>query len=239
MYDVLRQHDQVWFKLQITPEFCYGAVYIPPSDSPYHSPKSFALIHNHCTEGYHKSVIIGDVNARICDLTQFNDQLNHIHYAQNVDIRSNKNGKSLSNVCRACDLTPVNHLVYKDKAFVVVSLSNIIKTRYLSTIKLPTNHAAIALQLKCFHTPVSNLLKRANQLGASHEQQTESNIHPIPMHTIDPVKFPQTMPTPDDLWTLEDETSTFCSNISDCLYDTARRARQKCAQWNYTIHKCW
>ncbi len=98
VYDVRREHDQVWFKLEITPEFCYGAEYIPPSDSTYHSPESLALIHNHCTEGYYKSVIIGDVNARICDLTQFNDQLNHIHYAQNVDIRSNRNGKSLSNV---------------------------------------------------------------------------------------------------------------------------------------------
>ncbi len=26
------------------PEFCYGAVHIPPSDSPYHLPESFALI---------------------------------------------------------------------------------------------------------------------------------------------------------------------------------------------------
>ncbi len=63
------------------------------------------------------------------------------------------------------------------------------------------------------------------------------------MHQIDPVKFSQTLPTPDDLWTLEDETNTFCSNISDCLYDTARRARRKCTQRNYTTHtnvgECW
>ncbi len=221
-------------------------MYIPPSDSPYHSPESFALIHNHCTEGYYKSVIIGDVNAHICDLTQFNDQFNHIHYAQNVDIRSKTNGKSLSNVCRACDLKPVKHLVHKDKAFCggltfkqnknwiyqldrapisTHALFNVAKFRILNTIKLPTNHAAIALQLKGVHTPASNLLKRAKQLVASHEQQTYSNIHPIPMHKIDPVNFSQALPTPDDLWILEDDPSTFCSKISDCLCDTARRSR--------------
>ncbi len=187
-------------------------------------------------------------------MTQFNDQLNHINYAQNVDIRSNTNGKCLSNVCRAFDLKPVNHLVYKDKAFcggltfkqnknwisqldwALISthaLSHIAEFRILSTIKLPTNHAAIALQLKGFHTPASNLLKRAKQFGASYEQQTDSNIHPISMHKIDPVTFSQTLPNPDDLWTLEDETSTFCVKISDCLY---RRSRRKCAQRNYTAH---
>ncbi len=76
----------------------HWAVYMPPSDSPYHSPEFFTLIHNHCMEDYHnwhKSVIIGDINAHICDLTQFNYQFNHMHYAQNVDIRWNTNGESL------------------------------------------------------------------------------------------------------------------------------------------------
>ncbi len=83
------------------------------------------------------------------------------------------------------------------------------------------------MQLKGFYTLASNLLKRAKQLGASHEQQTDSYIHTIAMHRIDPVKFSQTLPTPNDLWTLEDDTSTVCSKISDSLYDTVRKLTRK------------
>ncbi len=86
-------------------------------------------------------------------------------------------------MCRACDLKPVNHLVYQDKAFwggltfkqnknrisqidwALISshaLSHVAEIRILSTIKLQTNHVAIALQLKGFYTPASNLLEQKN-----------------------------------------------------------------------------
>ncbi len=44
------------------------------------------------------------------------------------------------------------------------ALPDVAEFRILSTIKLPTNHAAIALQLKGFYILASNHLKRAKQL---------------------------------------------------------------------------
>ena len=70
--NIVRLKDQVWFSIDhMTIHF--GAVYIPPKDSPFYSPDSFSNIQEQClTNNTTDSVVIvGDFNARMGHLNTF------------------------------------------------------------------------------------------------------------------------------------------------------------------------
>jgi len=58
--------DQVWFQLHCVPGVMFGACYIPPSDSTYFTPQTFANLHEKMSD-YNENIeflILGDMNAR-------------------------------------------------------------------------------------------------------------------------------------------------------------------------------
>lgn len=117
IHDVRIEHDQIWFKLLCCPELQFGTVYIPPADSPYFTPASFAKIQEMILYHANKSVIFGDFNARICNLNVFDDPTRGIRYGNNVDGGMNNNGKQLADLCLKCELKPINHLKFKHSSF--------------------------------------------------------------------------------------------------------------------------
>ena len=96
VYDIQRECDQVWFRLKNTPNFLYGAVYIPPRDSLYFSANYFAMIQNRYIyiEGNCKVLIMGDINSCIRNLNQFEDLAHELSYSMNPDKVTNANGTS-------------------------------------------------------------------------------------------------------------------------------------------------
>jgi hypothetical protein len=117
VFQIRPVHDQVWFRIHLMPNVIFCAVYIPPSDSIYYSPDSFAALHSEACQNDHKIVILGDLNARMPHLSQFDDSSLDIKYQANVDLGSNANGRCLRNLCGSCDLRPLNHMTFKDYSF--------------------------------------------------------------------------------------------------------------------------
>ena len=95
VFEVHRLRDQVWFRLGNMPDFRFGAVYIPPRDSPYFSQDSFAQIHQMINLDNDPAIILGDFNARIQNLDVFADEQSGITYSRNIDNGSNQNGRDL------------------------------------------------------------------------------------------------------------------------------------------------
>ncbi len=73
MYIVDRCHDQIWFTLSVLQDIRFGAVYIPPSDSPYHTGHEFSDIQAQCMKTEKQCILFGDLNARIPILEMFNN----------------------------------------------------------------------------------------------------------------------------------------------------------------------
>ena len=101
--------DQVWF--QVYPcSMLFGACYVAPSDSSFFDTASFGHIQENCLEGGQEVLVLGDLNARLGDLSTHADPRLYTHTV-NPDRQVNGNGRELSNLCKDCNLVPVNHLV--------------------------------------------------------------------------------------------------------------------------------
>ena len=118
VHSVKLEHDQVWFKLMSCPDFLYGAVYIPPADSPFHTPALLAKIHELTVQRETKAIVIGDFNARMNGLKTFESPSEGIKYTSNIDSGYILNGKQLSELCHKCKLYPINHLEIAGRTFV-------------------------------------------------------------------------------------------------------------------------
>ena len=103
-YDIKRLRDQVWFRITTMKDYLFGAVYIPPRDSPYFSHDSFAIINEMACACDDSLVILGDLNARMNDLDVFCETALDISYQENCDRGSNRNGKDLIELCAVYNL---------------------------------------------------------------------------------------------------------------------------------------
>ena len=101
--------DQVWFEVYPF-RFAFGACYIAPSDSSFFDPASFCHIQEICLEGRQEVLVLGDLNARLGNLSSLSDPCLYSH-TENPDTHVNANGRELFNLCRSCRLVPINHLV--------------------------------------------------------------------------------------------------------------------------------
>ncbi len=248
VYDIRVKHDQVWFKLEKTPGFQYGAVYIAPRDSPYHDASSFAQIQEQIMMHNMKSVVLGDVNARIPDLTQFNDTTIRLSYAQNIDTKQNMNGKDIAYLCHSCGLKPLNHLLYNDKHFVggltfrqkhnwisqldwafisTNALKNVQQFDILNGVVLPTNHAPLAVELTNFDVSYQDLLTRAKWLDSDGVIDGGHVKPAISMHNIDVNSFAGSLPEIPNEWYQFDAQNidVLCEEVSEMLYVTAVNSR--------------
>ena len=109
-YDIKLFKDQIWFKLDNVINFLFGAIYIPPRDSPYFSYDSFAHIHEIALDPNISVVMIGDFNARINNLAMFDSPAHGITYSSTADTGVNANGRDLADLLIACDLKSLNHM---------------------------------------------------------------------------------------------------------------------------------
>ena len=241
--------DQVWFSLAFAPDHRFGAVYIAPRDSLYFTQQSFTMIGTQCCDADKRFIILGDLNARMPELNKFSKLAKDASYSDNPDRRENRNGKDIASLCSTCDIMPLNHLNYMDlrcdgglsfrqgQSWIsqldwalcsVNALQNVSQFRILHDVQLPTNHAAISLELSGLSTSVGALLNRAKMLGAEElELCSLSFCEPITLHRIDISSFKARIPDPDFLWNSAENVDTLCQQLADTLYDTAQCAKLK------------
>ena len=246
VYDISREHDQIWFKLYCAPDFNFCAIYITPSDSPYFQPSVISLLQAKAMSTSNKNIVLGDLNARIANLSVLADPLRKISYSENSDKKSNQNGKPVISVCKSCDLKPLNHLIFNGNKFqgdltykqgsqwisqldwCLVSanaLPHVASFKILHSSGLPTDHAALSLVLKQFEPSVTDLLYRSKMLGQSVTPQPQLSRRAIPYARVDPVSFNAALPPPADEWYKIENVDTLASTMADTLYETARQSK--------------
>jgi hypothetical protein len=197
-------------------------------------------------------MILGDMNARMPKLEEFATGLKEAIYTSNPDTRENTNGKDLSSLCRLCDLIPLNHLEFKDlkcegcltykqgKLWVsqldwaLCSKSILPYIKRFSIIKdttLPTDHAALSVNLSVCKPDVTNLWQRAKQLGLT---KFDMEIPPkslvcrsVPIFQIDNTRFCENLVDANTLLNYNEDVNSFCDNITKALYESVELAQVK------------
>ena len=108
------------FRLDFIPEFLFIGSYIQPEKSKYFDPYMFSELCSFLVTAQQRKLIPimgGDVNCRFGDLnvTLGGEAL---IYEMNVALISNKHGLAYGkDMCKIGGIFPLNHLVYKNKAF--------------------------------------------------------------------------------------------------------------------------
>ena len=245
VYKVKRYKDQVWFSLSCARYFRFGAVYIAPSDSPYFSMDSFACIQEECVVYSNKCLVIGDLNARLPDLSLFdNDQLS---FSPNPDPGSNPNGKTLTPLMLNHSMVPVNHLITSDLScassltyrkgstwisqldWVICHVSLVPFITGFSVSRdpcIPSDHAAISVSLTTSQCCHETLYVRARNLGQSILPKPPQRP-PLRMSDIDSSMFRDTLIDPESHWretfVSTDELSRF---VVDSIYNAASASKK-------------
>jgi len=241
VYSVELEHDQVWFRLSSCPDFIFGAVYIAPADSPFHTPALLAKIQEMTVQEESRALIIGDFNARMHNLEVFASPRQGISYARNIDTGSNNNGKQLSDLCVKCNLQPVNHLEISDRTFqghwtykqgqtwksqidwALVSqdgLRNILDFQIIHDANLPTDHAPLLLKMGNFEPPAPLILQRTLQLGESYYPAPLTKRR-VTMQAVNMNMFITALDDAAAFWNSSHllNTSDVASSLADKLYD--------------------
>ena len=241
--------DQVWF--QVDPfSMVFGACYVAPADSAFFDPAGFSYMQENCVERGQDVLILGDLNARLGDLSPHAAQHSYSHTA-NPDSHVNSNGRQLRNLCKSCNMVPVNHLVCRhvacdggptfrrggnwisqlDWAIVsATSVNSITEFKILREADLPSDHAPIVLQLNfTSHLPAA-VLQRAQQLDSDQYESgasvSRAGRRPIQFHKVNSAVFSELLPDPAALVPrFEDSPADMCTVISEVLYETCSAAR--------------
>lgn len=165
--------DEIWFGLSFLPGLSLGAIYISPNDSQFYSEQPFATIQEKALQG-NKLLVMGDLNARMGDLSSFANVDKCVTYESNSDHTTNYNGNVLKNICAIVGMLPLNHasvgnrnfdgtLTFKKKDNWVSQLDwclvsetltdNIMNFIILKDTPLKSDHAALETVLICndFH----------------------------------------------------------------------------------------
>ena len=246
--NVCKYKDQVWFNLSCIKYARFGAVYIAPSDSPYFSLESFAVIQEECKSYPEKCVVIGDINSRIPDLSEFIRSHLAITYSNNPDKGSNSNGRNMKNIMLSNDLLPVNNMSYMDKVFSgaltfrkgttwvsqidwVLCHSSIVphidKFEVISHPSFRSAHAAVAVYLKADKCCYESLHSRAHALGQSVIPNPPSKPS-IKLSSIDTKQFSDNLPDPQSFWNCSfDSPGDISQYIVDSMYVAASSAKIK------------
>ena len=238
--------DQVWFSLQIVPGLTFGALYICPSDSPFYSTQPLEKIQEKWSEG-NDLLIIGDLNARLGDLSSFVDNGWGIKYHNNIDNGVNENGRKIQSLCSNLNLRPVNHaynslvdfqgnLTFKKKDkwisqldWCIVSanmLQDITSFEILQNLPLVSDHAALSVIItrKCVLT---DYLQECAYLLDNYSDKVPSAARvPVKYNNMDMDAFVSHLCHADDLW----QSTDIFSEVSSILYKTCRAARYDRAQ---------
>lgn len=245
LHDLKVEKDQVWFKMQHFPDFIFGAVYIAPRDSLFFNIDSYAILQEYSQSSLN-CVVLGDLNSRIANLSQLNTPL--LSYVTNLDSCTNTNGAELLQTCISNDLKLVNHAVFKGKEFkgnltykqkdtwtsqldwAIVSPHTFPLIEDFSIMQdtdIPTDHAPISIKLIADKANLQSVLDRSQQLGISIHRPHPAVVRPIPMNSIDPVKFSSVLPSPDTLLNENPTSDSLSRQVSSMLYDAAASAKKE------------
>ena len=256
MYNVQLYKDQVWFSLSCVDYLRFGAVYITPVDSPFFDPTSFAVIREECHANPHV-LFIGDINARLFPLAQFEATAHGLQYSENVDTNSGSktHAKEVIALCHEFKLVPINHLTHGDKTFQgnftfkkksnwisqvdwalcdIDTIRSVDKFEVIQDSCLRTDHAAISVKLKCSF-PMSSLEHRAKDLGQSVLPRAPTSIS-LKAKSVDPLIFLESLPDPSLFWQLPaGDIESANSFICNGMYNAAVKARVKFTPPTYPI----
>ena len=247
VFSIRRERDQIWFKIRSAPGFDFCAIYNTPTDSPYFDPCVLSLVQSNIKTSSDKHVVIGDTNSRLGDLSCLNERAHGISYSPNIDPTVNKNGKTQQNLCKSCDIKPVNHLRFHNQSFpgkltfkqgndnwisqldwCLVStnaLKNVHSFDILQSVSLPTNHAPLSLTLTGFEPSLTDLVTRSKWLGQSSYTSPPIHKRPIPFSSVSPSLFTQSLPEPSPEWSSISDVNTLSAKVAETLYDTAVLAK--------------
>ena len=239
-------------KIFLTRNVCI-CISILVSDSSFFDTASFGHIQENCLEDGQEVLVLGDLNARLGDLSTHADPRLYTHTV-NPDRQVNGNGRELANICKDCNLVPVNHLVCQhvvceggptfrrrgnwvsqiDWALISqTSVSAIQEFKILRESDLPSDHAPIVLQLSLTAHLPEDLLQRAQQLRENLQEPgtsataTHMPRKPIQFHRVSTALFSGNLPDPAPLMTLGEESpDELCAVVSEALYRACWSARE-------------
>ena len=219
--DVDTRRDQVWFRLDIVPDWRFGACYVPPADSLYFSPQSFADVQEQSSAN-DRMLVIGDFNSRMPNLSVFDDQARGVVYTNNVDNGTNAHGRELTSLCKWSGLYPVNHLTFNGKYLAggvtfrkreawisqidwCFCSSEVIpcirKFSVLGESPLLGDHAALAVDVEVPGPCVDLTLERARLLNAYPEFRPEVARRPVSFCSIRQEMYRnEAFPNVDEWW---------------------------------------
>ena len=259
--DIDSRKDQLWFRLDYLQDTTIGAVYISPQDSPYFSMQSFADIQEKSVGG-NKLLIIGDLNARLGDLTHFDNQVKGLKYSKNPDTQANNHGTHIKNICDNHDIVPVNHAQYKDihcdgnytfrkkdkwisqLDWALVStniLSSITQFAIVENSILRSDHAAIALSLTCESTSLKELLWYSKALGQSVFSESKRNkLKTFKINQIDQLCLMEHLTQNTPGWDSQDiVTESTNALYKACLGSTQAHQRHQTPHTGTCSHSRW
>ena len=111
MVDV-SEPGQIWLYLTICPKLALGSCYMPPIDSLYSEPSLLGNIQAKLFTTRKITILIGDMNARVWDLTELNELLSgtNAKYEHLSDMTTNEQGRQILQMCKETKMVVVNHL---------------------------------------------------------------------------------------------------------------------------------
>ncbi len=83
-------------------------------DSQYFDRQSFASIQEMYMSANNSVVILGDLNARMGDLSKFQKNNSAFKYTENQDTTVNFHSHEIISICEDNNIVPVNHLCTED-----------------------------------------------------------------------------------------------------------------------------
>ncbi len=249
LVSVNRFKDQVWFTLRFMPEFLFGACYVTPLDSPYFDRQSLAVIQENCMSNKYV-VILGDLNARLADLSRFQNQKLGISYSENPDQTTNSHGREILSICNDFNLVPVNHMciggiqceggfTYRQKQNWIsqidwcicsqMCVQNIDSFCILNQVEFPSNHAPISVLLSHDQVAPEIILERAKLLNEIPQAKgSKHTCKPYRMWQLNMQKFQESLPDPETLVpTCDDEAVMLCETITNTLYQACELAVER------------
>ena len=262
LYDVNILPDQVWFRLHLLPDLLMGAIYIPPHDSPYFNNRSFAYVQEQGMEDPNcNMLILGDLNARIGDLENFNNQGNEVTYTLNPDSVINNHGRVLRELCSNLDLVPVNNLkkgsltftggltyrqgqVWKSQIdWAICSLGCLECVEDFQVVyesSLPSNHAPIYVTVGNDSSLFVSLVERSRLLKSSLEIDQKPNYRKksLKASQIDKQKLSSFILEPETVISQDDDDfniDRICKNLNDVLHTNTLEAERPVSRSNVPV----
>jgi hypothetical protein len=190
---------------------------------------------------------MGDINARIPDLSTFDEPVLGVNYRPNPDNGSNSHGHELVSICKNMDLLPLNCLDIGELHFdggltyrqgpqwksqidwILCSkscLGHINSFDILNGTQFPSNHAPVTVTLTCSLSSTS-ILERARLINEESPIRS-STKKTMRFHQIDVNKLLAGLPSPETLFPYDEQSAaSLCETITNTLLASCLTAKKQ------------